>query len=228
MGMNSNAADGTFVEGTVEGTEKRVQLPEPDMENITVLTRELPNDPILPWHHYDSPWIEPDIEPDAAEQNGAEENGTAEDAEEPQDGIASAGIAEISEAEAEISTAETGDREADAAVTETMQAAIATTTEIASSEAVNSETVSPTDRQNEGAIPDAPSESRGTEALGDNLDLLQGESTGTPEHQLEGNPATISSPELSEVPESRGSQEAHSPPQPEQGDPTLPESSPSL
>lgn len=38
--------------------EKRVQLPDPDVDNITVLTRELPNAPILPWHHYDSPWLE--------------------------------------------------------------------------------------------------------------------------------------------------------------------------
>lgn len=49
--MNSNAADNS-------SPEKRVQLPEPDMDNITVLTRELPNEPILPWHHYDSPWLE--------------------------------------------------------------------------------------------------------------------------------------------------------------------------
>ncbi|MEM8543320.1 MAG: hypothetical protein AAGF66_04910 [Cyanobacteria bacterium P01_H01_bin.119] len=32
-------------------------LPEPDTENITVLTENLPNAPILPWHRYDSPWI---------------------------------------------------------------------------------------------------------------------------------------------------------------------------
>ena len=37
---------------------KRLNLPEPDPENITVLTRNLPNTPILPWHHYDSPWSE--------------------------------------------------------------------------------------------------------------------------------------------------------------------------
>lgn len=37
---------------------KRLNLPEPDPENITVLTRNLPNKPILPWHHYDSPWSE--------------------------------------------------------------------------------------------------------------------------------------------------------------------------
>jgi hypothetical protein len=38
--------------------EKRISLPKPDAQNITVLTRELPNDPILPWHHYDSPWLD--------------------------------------------------------------------------------------------------------------------------------------------------------------------------
>ncbi|TVQ17481.1 MAG: hypothetical protein EA367_17585 [Leptolyngbya sp. DLM2.Bin15] len=41
-------------------TKKVVRLPEPDAENITVLTHELPNDPILPWHRYDSPWLDAD------------------------------------------------------------------------------------------------------------------------------------------------------------------------
>ncbi|MBE9127566.1 MULTISPECIES: hypothetical protein [unclassified Coleofasciculus] len=35
---------------------KGLNLPEPDPDNITVLTRNLPNTPILPWNHYDSPW----------------------------------------------------------------------------------------------------------------------------------------------------------------------------
>ncbi|MEO0536401.1 MAG: hypothetical protein AAF215_21310 [Cyanobacteria bacterium P01_A01_bin.123] len=35
-----------------------IRLPEPDADNITVLTENLPNQPILPWHHYDSPWLE--------------------------------------------------------------------------------------------------------------------------------------------------------------------------
>lgn len=34
-----------------------IRLPEPDVKNITVLTENLPNEPILPWHHYDSPWL---------------------------------------------------------------------------------------------------------------------------------------------------------------------------
>lgn len=38
--------------------ERRICLPEPDVENITVLTRSLPNEPILPWHHFDSPWLD--------------------------------------------------------------------------------------------------------------------------------------------------------------------------
>jgi hypothetical protein len=42
--------------------EKRIRLPEPDMSNITVLTRQLPNEPILPWHRYDSPWLHPEVE----------------------------------------------------------------------------------------------------------------------------------------------------------------------
>lgn len=38
--------------------EEGVKLPDPDMENVTVLTDNLPNNPILPWNHYDSPWEE--------------------------------------------------------------------------------------------------------------------------------------------------------------------------
>jgi hypothetical protein len=39
------------------GSEKRVCLPKPDVNNITVLTENLPNEPILPWHRFDSPWL---------------------------------------------------------------------------------------------------------------------------------------------------------------------------
>lgn len=42
--------------------ERRVALPEPDVSNITVLTESLPNEPVLPWHHFDSPWLERDGE----------------------------------------------------------------------------------------------------------------------------------------------------------------------
>ncbi|MFQ4135889.1 hypothetical protein PGN35_006170 [Nodosilinea sp. PGN35] len=42
--------------------ERRVVLPEPDASNITVLTESLPNEPVLPWHHFDSPWLERDGE----------------------------------------------------------------------------------------------------------------------------------------------------------------------
>ena len=41
-------------------SDKQISLPEPDTENITVLTKELPNEPILPWHRFDSPWLEGD------------------------------------------------------------------------------------------------------------------------------------------------------------------------
>lgn len=51
--MKSNQADSIPL-------EKRINLPKPDPDNITVFTRELPNDPILPWHHYDSPWLNPE------------------------------------------------------------------------------------------------------------------------------------------------------------------------
>ncbi|WP_013322065.1 hypothetical protein [Gloeothece verrucosa] len=46
----------------------RIELPEPDAENITVLTHKLPNKPILPWNRYDSPWEESDSEQKATEQ----------------------------------------------------------------------------------------------------------------------------------------------------------------
>ncbi|PSO66234.1 MAG: hypothetical protein BRC47_15600 [Cyanobacteria bacterium QS_7_48_42] len=42
------------------------ELPEPDSDNITVFTNSLPNEPILPWHHFDSPW-------QASEANSEEE-----------------------------------------------------------------------------------------------------------------------------------------------------------
>lgn len=44
------------------GSGEHLTLPEPDPDNITVLTRNLPNTPILPWNHYDSPWSEPEAE----------------------------------------------------------------------------------------------------------------------------------------------------------------------
>ncbi len=63
-----------------DGSEKRVCLPKPDVNNITVLTESLPNEPILPWHHFDSPWLEKD---DAAAEEAAqaesERSETAED-----------------------------------------------------------------------------------------------------------------------------------------------------
>lgn len=68
-----------------------LSLPEPDPDNITVLTRNLPNKPILPWNHYDSPWQEAEAEADAAEQEletidsveGIDQTPEAGDIEEP-------------------------------------------------------------------------------------------------------------------------------------------------
>jgi len=53
-------------------------LPEPDPDNITVLTRNLPNKPILPWVHYDSPWRE-------AQEENADPSQTADEVNEPSD-----------------------------------------------------------------------------------------------------------------------------------------------
>ncbi|MBD0302505.1 MAG: hypothetical protein ICV85_10095 [Tolypothrix sp. T3-bin4] len=57
---------------------EHLTLPEPDPDNITVLTRNLPNKPILPWNHYDSPWQE-------AQEEDAIASETANQADEPND-----------------------------------------------------------------------------------------------------------------------------------------------
>ncbi len=36
-------------------TDELVCLPKPDRESIVAFTPELPNEPILPWRHFDSP-----------------------------------------------------------------------------------------------------------------------------------------------------------------------------
>ncbi|NCO76622.1 MAG: hypothetical protein GW795_14560 [Cyanobacteria bacterium] len=41
-----------------EGDKPKVTIPDPDLDNITVLTNNLPNKPILPWNRYDSDWDE--------------------------------------------------------------------------------------------------------------------------------------------------------------------------
>ena len=41
-----------------DSDEPKVKLPDPDLDNITVLTDHLPNKPILPWNRYDSDWDE--------------------------------------------------------------------------------------------------------------------------------------------------------------------------
>lgn len=38
--------------------ENGFKLPAPDRDNVTALTDHLPNNPIIPWHNYDSPWEE--------------------------------------------------------------------------------------------------------------------------------------------------------------------------
>jgi hypothetical protein len=41
-----------------DSDEPKIKLPDPDLDNITVLTDHLPNKPILPWNRYDSDWDE--------------------------------------------------------------------------------------------------------------------------------------------------------------------------
>ncbi len=48
--MNNNPIDNNI-------NVKRVKLPKPNPGNITSLTPNLPNKPILPWNKFDSPWL---------------------------------------------------------------------------------------------------------------------------------------------------------------------------
>lgn len=57
------------------GDPPKTPLPEPDNDNITVLTSKLPNEPILPWNRYDSPWLE--SEESAESTESAESAGAA-------------------------------------------------------------------------------------------------------------------------------------------------------
>ncbi|AFZ45062.1 hypothetical protein PCC7418_2933 [Halothece sp. PCC 7418] len=58
--------------------EEGFKLPDPDLDNVTVLTESLPNNPIIPWHHYDSPWEsnEEEEEDQDSEKSEANENNT--------------------------------------------------------------------------------------------------------------------------------------------------------
>ncbi|BAZ24588.1 hypothetical protein NIES4073_54840 [Kalymmatonema gypsitolerans NIES-4073] len=57
-----------------ESDSRSLRLPKPDAANITVLTPNLPNKPILPWTHFDSPWLE-------SEENHPQEEGKEDDLE---------------------------------------------------------------------------------------------------------------------------------------------------
>lgn len=81
--MNTEPVD------TIQSGET-LTLPEPDPDNITVLTRNLPNKPILPWNHYDSPWEEEeeektDQEADTLDQDPETPDAKAESLEEESD-----------------------------------------------------------------------------------------------------------------------------------------------
>ena len=59
---------------------KHVHLPKPDPANITVLTPNLPNKPILPWTHFDSPWLESEEnDPEEAKGEGFESTVNSEE-----------------------------------------------------------------------------------------------------------------------------------------------------
>lgn len=64
-------------------------LPEPDPDNITVLAHSLPNKPILPWNHYDSPWQDAQAE-NADEQAQLNPSEGADETEAPDNQVADA------------------------------------------------------------------------------------------------------------------------------------------
>ncbi|MEL6381021.1 MAG: hypothetical protein AAFQ89_00825 [Cyanobacteria bacterium J06626_18] len=63
--------------------ERRVSLPKPDVDNITVLSESLPNEPVLPWHHFDSPWLGQE---QAKDQPGAESQAETDSETKPEEG----------------------------------------------------------------------------------------------------------------------------------------------
>ncbi len=65
---SNNSQDGYHQKSSPE----RLNLPEPDHDNITVLSHNLPNKPILPWNRYDSPWKDKDKQ-DQQEKGDTEE-----------------------------------------------------------------------------------------------------------------------------------------------------------
>jgi hypothetical protein len=58
----------------VNERSEQIELPKPDSENITVFTHNLPNKPILPWNHYDSPWEETNDLPQGVLRNRQDED----------------------------------------------------------------------------------------------------------------------------------------------------------
>jgi len=68
----SNYSDSLSSSNTTSEENGQVHLPKPDPENITVLSHNLPNKPILPWNHFDSPWTEEAPHEDEDKGNGTE------------------------------------------------------------------------------------------------------------------------------------------------------------
>ncbi len=77
LNSQSDSHDQATQENSGGSEPKRVTLPEPDPDNITVLTNKLPNKPILPWNRYDSPWEEEEGEPRESETKPEEETTSA-------------------------------------------------------------------------------------------------------------------------------------------------------
>ncbi len=75
------------------------KLPDPDPDNITVLTNKLPNKPILPWNRYDSPGKEEEDAAEAVEGEVAAEHTAADATQEPVAAEDAEGEIEVDEVE---------------------------------------------------------------------------------------------------------------------------------
>ena len=90
--MNTSLPDNNSIDDSIDDSSigfaaplanasenETVVLPEPDTDNITVLSHNLPNKPILPWNRYDSLWDE--TKTDEIKTNEDEETATEETSE---------------------------------------------------------------------------------------------------------------------------------------------------
>ncbi len=77
--MNAQTPEAQTAVPASSSPVKGLRLPEPDRENITVLLHNLPDAPVLPWNHYDSPWEgEEEANPEEASSDRVTDDESAE------------------------------------------------------------------------------------------------------------------------------------------------------